>query len=269
MDICNRLSPIKFAEADDFLTFISIYEDKARERAYKKLLWQNRHLIEGKVCVEAGCGMGIFSEYMASLKAKKVYAIEVNPHMYKAAKKRLSGNPVIEVVNSDITKFDPGEKINVCVHELYGQLLLDEELLMLEKLKFKPVHMLPDGGKLQGGITMLNRLHDRIVTPEILAQLDSVLVSGLFDEGKLPLKFDILEWQWGKKTTAKAVCDIRSLSGDLLYMGVRVMHKGREICRAGKCPNWSFIWTPRTGNCFSISFSRGLRAPDPMFGWQQ
>jgi len=268
MDICNRLSPRRFAEADDFLTFISIYEDKARERAYKKLLWQNRHLIAGKVCVEAGCGMGVFSGYMAALGAKKVYAVEINPQMFRAAKARLAGNPVIEMVRADITKFDPGEKIDVLVHELYGQLLLDEELLLLDKLKFRPALVLPDGGKLCGGVTTLRRMRDRVVTPEILSQLGGVLVSGLFDEVRLPYQFDILQWEHGGVNSTRAKCDISGYTGDLLYMGVQVTHRGREICRAGKCPNWSFAWTPRAGDCFSIAFAKGHRAPDPDFGWR-
>jgi protein arginine N-methyltransferase 1 len=267
MDICNKLSPKKFASADDFLTFISIYEDKKRERAYKKLLAAQQDSIRGKVCVEAGCGMGIFSEYLARLGAKKVFAVEVNPLMARLVGERLAGSRVIEVVEADIAAFDPGEKIDVLVHDFYGQLLFDEELHLLENLRFTPRRVLPDGGKLLCGVTTLKGRHDPVITPSILKRLDGILVSGLFDEGRLPLQFEVAGWRYGRKMRRDFEGSLPARKGDLLYLGIEVTHRGQRVCRSGECPNWSYVWTWRRANRFSLSFEDQGRTREPVFRW--
>ena len=85
MDILNVLPEATFAALDDLLTFISIYDDRARTRAYLRLLRAHRRTIAGAVCVDAGCGMGYFSEELVRLGARRVYAVEANPHLYALA----------------------------------------------------------------------------------------------------------------------------------------------------------------------------------------
>lgn len=58
MDILNVLPEAAFAALDDLLAFISIYDDRARTRAYLRLLRAHREAIAGAVCVDAGCGRG-------------------------------------------------------------------------------------------------------------------------------------------------------------------------------------------------------------------
>jgi len=70
VDILNRLPEDRYNEVDDLLTFVSIYDDDERTRAYEAMLRRHRDLIEGKVVVEAGCGLGIFSAAMARLGAR-------------------------------------------------------------------------------------------------------------------------------------------------------------------------------------------------------
>jgi len=69
MDIVNKLPEERFADVDDLLAFVSIYDDEERTRSYVSMLRRHRELIEDKVVVEAGCGLGLFSAEMARLGA--------------------------------------------------------------------------------------------------------------------------------------------------------------------------------------------------------
>ena len=195
MDILNRLPQRRYEAADDLLAFVSIYDDKERTKAYLKLLRASRSHIQGRVCVESGCGMGIMSEELARLGAAKVYAVEVNPHLYQIAKERLSQYPNVTVVNTDIREFRPREQVDVLVHEHYGQMLYDEELHVLSRLRFRPGMVLPDGGRLRCGTTTLARMKDEVITPTVMRQLGGVLVTGLFDESGLRLRRTCAEWR--------------------------------------------------------------------------
>lgn len=135
MEILNELPEKKGREIDDFLTFMGIYEDKIRERALKKLLYQNRNLIKDKICVEAGAGFGIFSIYMAELGAKKVYAVEESKIMFRLLKENVKNYRNIIPVNEKIEEFKPEEKVNFLFHEFYGSMLFDESILSLYRLK--------------------------------------------------------------------------------------------------------------------------------------
>ncbi len=85
MDILNRVSARRFRDVDNLLAFISIYDDVRRTRSFRSLLRANARLIQGAVCVEGGCGLGILSIEMARLGARKVYAVEHNPLLAQIA----------------------------------------------------------------------------------------------------------------------------------------------------------------------------------------
>jgi cyclopropane fatty-acyl-phospholipid synthase-like methyltransferase len=231
------------------------------------MLRDNRTLIKGRVCVESGCGMGVMSEALAKLGAAKVYAVEVNRHLFEIARERLAHYPNVEVIHSSITDFRPPLAVDVLLHEHYGQLLYDEELHLLRKLLFKPALVLPDGGRLRCGITSLAEMEDEVITPVVMRQLDGVLVSGLFDEGKLPLVRTCAEWNHGQPFAKSFETSLQGMKGDLLYFGLEVTHRGQVICQAGICDNWSYAWTPRTGDQFSLRFPMGERAPEVVFRW--
>ena len=267
MDIMNRIPQKRYEETDDLLAFISIYDDDLRFRAYRRLLNAHHAHIRNRICVEAGCGLGIFAEHMARLGARKVYAVEINAHLCDLARERLRGVGNIEVIHADISDFRPPEYVDVLVHEYYGQLLFDEELFLLERLRFRPGLILPDGGALRCGVTEVAGFDDPVVGPLLLQKLDGVLVSGLLDEGGIPLLRDVARFEAGVMPQEQFVCEIADLPGDLLYFGVEVQHQGHTICRAGRSSNWAFSWTYRSGNRFSVSFPMGERSPEVDFQW--
>ncbi len=267
MDIINELDENRFNKIDDLLAFISIYDDENRTNAYLEMLTQNKAYIENAVCVEAGCGFGILSEHMSKLGAKQVYAVETNIKMYQIAKKRLEKYDNVTVIHSDIQSFVPPEPVAVLVQELFGQMLYDEDILSLEKLQFKPSKVFPDHAILRGGCIDSKILKDDVIDKNVLEQLDGALVSGLFDDEDIELDFTVIEWKFGKPVF-NTVCDISKYKGDVLYFGLEILNDNQPICQAGICDNWSYVWTPRTGNRFELSFQQMDRGTAVYFNWE-
>ncbi|MDZ7290540.1 MAG: hypothetical protein ONB44_02855 [candidate division KSB1 bacterium] len=271
MDILNHLSARRFREVDDLLAFISIYDDTRRKRAFCGLLRAHQKQIRGAVCVEGGCGLGLFAIEMAKLGARQVFAVEQNPLLAKLARARVAELPAalarrIEVIEMPLQEFRPPRTIEVLVHEFYGQLLYDEDLWVLEHLKFQPRLVLPDGGELLAGVVASQRYTDRIVTPALLQSLKGVLVAGLFEERLRELRFPVLRWQFGCGLS-QVENDLGRWQGDLLCFGVAVTHKNQRICEAGRCPNWSYVWTPRMGDRFALEFRPAVAGRECHFRW--
>lgn len=267
MDIINNLSEVQFRQVDDLLAFISIYDDEKRTTAYLKLLHDNRDLIRNKVCVEAGCGLGIFSAEMARLGARKVYAVEQNAILVEMAKNKLSKHPNVEVIPSAIEDFLPPDKVDFLLHELYGQMLYDESLDSLASLKFSPEIVIPDGGVLYCGALEAENYLDKIITKDVIESLDGVLVSGLFAETGNEFQFPAITWHFNEPFPPNHIVDIRDRKGDLLAFGLQIIHRGKPVCRAGDCDNWSLVWTPRTGDRFEIGFTPEVVGEEVAFRW--
>jgi hypothetical protein len=273
MDILNHLSPRRFREVDDLLAFISIYDDKRRTRAFRALLRAHQKQIRGSVCVEGGCGLGIFTVEMAKLGARHVFAVEQNPVLARLARQRIAGLPAdisrrIEVVEMPLQEFQPPQAVDVLVQELYGQLLYDEDLWVLENLRFRPKLVLPDGGELLAGVVSSQRYIDRVVTADLLHSLNGVLVAGLFEEQRRELQFPVLRWKFGRGLKQVAN-NFNGREGDLICFGVAVTHFGKRICEAGRCPNWSYVWTPRLGDRFTFEFRQTQSGMDCHFCWEK
>ena len=113
---------------------------------------------------------------------------------------------------------------------------------------------------------VLHKVVDATVTQEVLKHLDGVLVSGLFDEDRLALTDTVLSWQPGS-VQLSVEKDISHLQGDLLYFGLQIWFDGRPVCQAGQCHNWSYVWTPRTGNRFLLRFEPAARGMQVRFYW--
>ena len=210
--------------------------------------------------------MGIFSEFMAKLGATKVYAVESNRALFELARERLTKYPNVETIHADIREFKPNEEVNVLVHELFGQLLYDEDLYTLDELKFTPQNYLPDYAVLMGGLVASTKLVDETVTPAVLQKLSGVLIAGLFDDQNLPLQFPVIDW-YPHKSKFHTICDISKYKGDLLYFGIQIFHNDRLICQSALCENWSYVWTPRQGDKFELKFLPNERGMKVEFSW--
>ena len=115
----------------------------------------------------------------------------------QALKSLLRGNARrIELIKLPLEHFLPIEHVNVLVHGFYGQLLYDENLWVLECLKFSPDVAIPNGVELRAGIGSSRAYRDRVVTEGVLQQLDGVLVSGLYEERLSERTQLVLRWSF-------------------------------------------------------------------------
>lgn len=272
MDILNVLSSRRFREVDDLLAFISIYDDDRRTRAFLKLIRSHARQIRGSVCAEGGAGLGLFAAEMARLGARKVYAVEQNPLLARLARLRFQKLPKelsrrIELIETPLQRFRPPDRVHVLVHELYGQLLYDEDLWALDHLRFQPDIVLPNGGELRAGIVSSSTYCDTVIPAEAVRSLKGVLVSGLFEERLTELRTPILQWNFGVGLQAVGHSFARR-RGDLLCVGLVIRHNKRDVCEAGRCPNWAYAWTPRLGNAVSLSFHRSRAGMECSFQWR-
>ena len=267
MDIVNKISEARFREMDDVLAFVSIYEDERRTAAYLDLLHRNRDAIRGKVCVEAGCGLGIFAAEMARMGAAQVFAVEQNPILAAEARRRLRNFPNVSVVQSAIEAFVPPVAVDLLVHEFYGQMLYDESLEALSRLQFEPAAVLPDGGALLFGVVDTDAYLDDYLTASLLEQFEGILVAGLFAEHGTELDKAAVAWQYGADFPETHLLDLSDETGELLVFGVEVTHRGSSVCRAGECENWSLVWTPRAGDRCQITFVPEEIGEEVRFTW--
>ncbi|MBN1996124.1 methyltransferase domain-containing protein [candidate division KSB1 bacterium] len=266
MDILNEIAEQHYNDLDDLLAFISIYDDENRISGYQKMMSVNRLEIRRAVCLEIGCGFGVFAEHLARLGARKVYAVEKNPYLFQIARDRLAAFSNVQVIYEDILNFKAPEKIDIVIHELFGQLLFDEDLYVLDRLSFVPSFFLPDRAELLVGAVNSKEYVDTTVTPAVLQNLEGCLVSGLFDaDGLEPVKH-VMGWSPGKNSYSTQ-CNVSALKGDLLFMGIKIYYRNKPICRTGVCDNWSFVWTPRAGDVFNLEFKPAERGTEVIFKW--
>ena len=59
-------------------------KDAVRTDAYRDFVYDNKHLFQGKVVLDVGCGTGILSMFCAKAGAKRVIAVDNSEIMSKA-----------------------------------------------------------------------------------------------------------------------------------------------------------------------------------------
>lgn len=57
---------------------IEMLQDSARTNAYQEFIYNNTHLISGKICIDVGAGSGILSLFLVKAGARHVFAIEAS-----------------------------------------------------------------------------------------------------------------------------------------------------------------------------------------------
>jgi type I protein arginine methyltransferase len=92
----------------------------------------------GAKVLELGGGTGVLS-WFAAAKASKVYCVEFNPDMVKAARKMLSMNPnghKVEVVHADAFEYLPPEPVDVVICEMiHVAMLREKQVEVIESFK--------------------------------------------------------------------------------------------------------------------------------------
>jgi predicted RNA methylase len=92
----------------------------------------------GSTVLEFGCGTGALS-YFAAQRARKVYAVEINPELANEARRLLARNTNgdrVEVVLGDAFEYTPPEPVDVVICEmLHVGLLREKQLPVLDAFK--------------------------------------------------------------------------------------------------------------------------------------
>lgn len=267
MELINSLPDEEQQDIADFLAFIPIYDSKRRENAYRSLLRRNRALIEGKVCMEAGAGKGIFARQMAEMGAAKVYAVERSGIMFQLLSETVRGLDNVDCFDDDIEEFEPEGEVDLLLHEFYGPLVLDESLLVLQDIKFDPGTILPDGGKLWAMPLYESEImvRDMHYQPVWKTALKNALVSDLFEWKAFQPTWPVFEWKIGDPETSfefevPEPCDFLAFCGE-------ITHQGKSVLKMWWTNNWPVIYTPAAGKRCRLSFSYVEGFTDIFFKW--
>ena len=72
-------------------------KDTVRTDAYRDFIYENKHLVQGKIVLDVGCGTGILSMFCARAGAAKVIAVD-NSDIINKARENVFENGMGEVV---------------------------------------------------------------------------------------------------------------------------------------------------------------------------
>jgi len=269
LEVLNKLPIRRFDGVDNFLAFIGIYEDKRRSALLRRLLFNNRKLISGKVGVEAGAGLGDITEFLLTLGVKKVFAVEQNSCCVRFLKERFKAKKKVNVIQEKIEHFIPqGKKgVDFVFQELYGPLLFDESLLALERIKFDPGTVLPNGGVIYAEAARLKDSHDPVVDADIFRQLEGALITDLFPNYKFRKPFVVCEWKFKRGRRVYSFSKKIKGNGDILVLGMGIAHNNSKVAGTADCFNWPYVFTPVKGNEFRLRFSYDRGITETTFDW--
>lgn len=107
-------------------------KDEVRTLSYRDSIYQNRHLFEGKVVLDVGCGTGILSMFAAKSGAKMVIGVDMSNIIHKAreivALNKLDN--VITLIQGKMEEIElPVDKVDIIISEWMGYFLLYESML--------------------------------------------------------------------------------------------------------------------------------------------
>jgi len=107
-------------------------KDHVRMKAYRNAICNNKHLFNGKIVLDVGCGTGIMSLFAAKCGAKHVYGID-NSDIIQQARQIVKDNNMENVVTLIKAKVEEAElpvpKVDVIISEWMGYCLLYESML--------------------------------------------------------------------------------------------------------------------------------------------
>jgi predicted RNA methylase len=107
-------------------------KDEVRTRTYQMAILNNRHLFEGKVVLDVGCGTGILSMFAVQAGASHVYAVDCSSIIHRASM-IVRDNGMSDRITLMQGKMEdivlPVPHVDVIVSEWMGYFLLYESML--------------------------------------------------------------------------------------------------------------------------------------------
>ena len=122
-------------------------KDTVRSISYKRAIMQNKHLFDGKVVLDIGCGTGILSMFAASAGAKLVIGVEMSS-IIESARQIIQENGFegrIVLLQGKMEEVQlPVPKVDIIISEWMGYFLLYES--MLDTVLYARDRYLKEGG---------------------------------------------------------------------------------------------------------------------------
>ncbi|XP_022208857.2 protein arginine N-methyltransferase 1-like [Drosophila obscura] len=127
-----------------------LLKDKVRTEAYQAAIYQNRHLFEGKIVLDIGCGTGILSMFAAEAGAAKVIAVDMAKmvHMTKQIVENNNFQDIITVIKGKIENIElPAgiQSVDIIVSEWMGFGLFHESSVLASVLYARDKWLKPNG----------------------------------------------------------------------------------------------------------------------------
>lgn len=269
MELFNELPERRSQEIEDFLSFIPIYESKRRFRSLNALLKRHKRSIRDKVVLEAGAGRGLFARSMAEMGAQEVIAVERSQALFTVLEGHLKDLENVQLVAEDIVEYLPDQHIDLLFHEFYGPLVLDETILALNALRFKPDIILPDGGRLWAmpirEVDILER--DPTYEPSWREALHEALVSDLFDGIPFRPEWEVFHWQVGEGGDDPVYEFELPAEAEFIAFCGEITHRREHVLNMWWTYNWPVIYTPVHGKRFRMEFDFDGRFTEVYFEW--
>lgn len=271
MELFNHLPENRSQQVEDFLAFIPIYESKRRFKSLRALLNRHHKLIAGKVCMEAGAGRGLFARTMVELGASEVVAVERSASLFAVLKDHLKDLDNVSLVLDDIIGFVPNKNIDLLFHEFYGPLVLDESLMVLNNLRFRPETILPDGGRLWAMPVSEARIRefDPYYESSWKEALSGAMVSDLFDGIPFEPTWQVFDWAVGNPEEKENIVFEFEIpeKTDFLALCGEITHRGKKVLNMWWTHNWPIIYVPVEGKRFRLEFDFDGRFTEIYFEW--
>ena len=121
-----------FTSYDHFGIHEEMLKDTSRTLSYRSAMYKNRHLFEGKVVLDVGCGTGILSMFAAKAGAKHVYSVDMSNIIEKAEEiVNLNGfEDKISLFRGKLEDIElPVKSVDIIISEWMGYFLLYESML--------------------------------------------------------------------------------------------------------------------------------------------
>jgi protein arginine N-methyltransferase 3 len=142
-------------------------KDTVRTDAYRDFIYDNKHLFQGKVVLDVGCGTGILSMFCAKAGARMVISVD-NSDIIEKARRIVYENGLQDQVKCLRGKIEeitlPVSQVDIIVSEWMGYCLLYES--MLDSVIFARDKYLKPGGLMvpSHATIMMAPLHDSELT---------------------------------------------------------------------------------------------------------
>lgn len=120
-----------FSTYSHFGIHYDMLSDSVRTNSYREAIMNNKHLFEGRVVLDVGCGTGILSIFASKAGAKMVYAIDQSEIIYHAMEiAESNGIKNVKFIKGRLEDIVlPVKEVDVIISEWMGYFLMFEGML--------------------------------------------------------------------------------------------------------------------------------------------